>query len=69
MVGVLRRSRRGNGSAQRRQAEAPDLLAAVTLVQSDEGRDVVTRPLGPTKVSSSLAFPDMAQPFLCTKPW
>ena len=37
MVGVLPRNRRGNRSAQPRQAEAPDLLAAETLVQSDEG--------------------------------
>ncbi len=42
---------------------------AVTLVHSGEGREVMTRPLGPTKVSSALALPDMDQPFLCTVPW
>jgi hypothetical protein len=42
---------------------------SVTLVHSGEGREVMTRPLGPTKVSSVLASPDMAQPLLCTTPW
>src|ERR1700722_16729135 len=42
---------------------------SVTLVHSGEGRDVMTRPVGPTKVSSSLALPDTAHLFLCTMPW
>jgi hypothetical protein len=41
----------------------------VTLVHSGEGREVMTRPLGPQKVSSPLALPAMVQPFLCTMPW
>ena len=40
----------------------------LTAAHRGEGRDVMTRPLGPMKVSSSLAFPDMVQPFLCTTP-
>ena len=49
----------------------PAALAAagpVTAVQTREGRDVVTRPIGLTMVSSSLALPDMAQPLRCTRP-
>ena len=37
------------------------------LVHIGEGRDVMTRPLGPTKVSSSLALPVMVHPLECTR--
>ena len=47
----------------------PPWVSAVTLVHSGEGREVMTRPLGPTKVSSALASPDIVQPLRCTMPW
>jgi hypothetical protein len=37
------------------------------MAQSGDGRDTMTRPVGPTMVSSSLAFPVMDQPFECTR--
>ena len=57
-----------------RTASGPPELAAEsahgageTVVQSGDGRDVMTRPVGATKVSSSLAFPFMDQPALCSR--
>ena len=48
---------------KRPQPDGPDLgSTAVTLVHSGEGREVMTRPLGPLKVSSLLALPVMVQP-------
>ena len=40
---------------------------AETVLQSGDGRDVMTRPVGAIKVSSSLAFPLMDQPELCSR--
>jgi hypothetical protein len=45
----------------------PVVHGAETVVQSGDGRDVMTRPVGATKVSSSLAFPFMDQPELCSR--
>ena len=45
----------------------PNQRAALALVHSGEGRDVMTRPLGPVMVSSSLALPFMVQPSECTR--
>jgi hypothetical protein len=36
-------------------------------VQRGDGRELMTRPDGPTNVNSSLASPDMAQAFECTR--
>ena len=39
----------------------------VTAVHSGDGRDVITRPVGPRNVSSALASPDMVHCRLCTR--
>src|SRR5205807_10331866 len=44
-------------------------LASATAVHIGDGRDVMARPVGPTKVSSSLALPDMVQPPLWITWW
>ena len=49
----------------RRQPQAAG--AFYLVAQSGDGRDVMTRPVGGMKVSSSLAFPVKDQPELCTR--
>ena len=44
-----------------------DVEGSVTAVHSGDGRDTMTRPVGPTKVSSSLASPDIVQAAECTR--
>ena len=45
------------------------LFRHVTRVHSGDGRDVMTRPLGPTKRNSSLASPATVHPFECSRRW
>ena len=45
------------------------VAVAVAEAQRGDGRDVMTWPLGLTKVSFSLALPDMDQSFRCITPW
>ncbi len=46
---------------------SPNPLIVPMVPHSGDGRDVVTRPSGETKVSSALASPDTDQPVECTK--
>ena len=43
--------------------------SAVTLAQSGDGRETMTRPFGTLMLSSSLGLPERDHPFRCTTPW
>ncbi len=54
---------------QRRAESAAGVAAGpVTAVHIGDGRDRMTRPLGPTKISTSFALPDIVHFLECTRP-